>query len=105
MEDLKTQSIAILGGFFFVARSGTQAQEKSAVHLSTDWSHRHLVFSKPANYTQAGQLQNEPRYFHQLTRQQSFVSPAPALPNSEGVQAQDWASRAIGRRRSHNDWA
>ena len=101
-----TVSVAILGGLFVVARSGAQPSEKNAVHLSTDWSHRHLVFSKPANYSQAWQLQNEPRYFHQVARRHlSFVSPAPALPNREGVDAQDWTSRAARRRKKRKDWA
>jgi hypothetical protein len=33
-----------------------------------DWSHRHVIFSKPATPQQAAQLQREPRYWHQLLR-------------------------------------
>lgn len=99
-------SVAILGGLFVVGRSGVQAAEKDPVHLSTDWSHRHLVFSKPANYSQAWQLQNEPRYFHQVARRHlALVSSAPALPDRQGVDAQDWTSRAARRRKKRKDWA
>ncbi len=38
------------------------------VHLPTDWSHRHLVFSVPHSIEQAVRFQNEPRYWHQWFR-------------------------------------
>ena len=54
---------------FIEARTSAQAPAKSPVHLPTDWSHRHVVFSQPTNYAQAWELQKEPRYFHQYIRQ------------------------------------
>lgn len=62
------------------------------VHLPTDWSHRHLVFSRPANYAQAWGLQNEPRYFHQYLRQHMpTIVPASALPAVEEADEVDEA--------------
>ncbi len=41
---------------------------RQPVHLTTDWSNRHLVFSQPGSFTQAWHLQNQPRYSHQWLR-------------------------------------
>jgi hypothetical protein len=38
------------------------------VHLTTDWSHRHLVFSSPRNLGQHIRLLSNPRYVQQLVR-------------------------------------
>jgi hypothetical protein len=45
-----------------------QAQGHPPVHLPTDWSHRHLLFSPPTSMAQAWKLQTEPRYWHQWYR-------------------------------------
>src|ERR1035437_9254747 len=46
---------------------GTHAGNEP-VHLVTDWSHRHLVFSAPHNLGQHVQLLSNPRYVQQLIR-------------------------------------
>jgi hypothetical protein len=38
------------------------------VHLTTDWSNRHLVFSQPRSLPDSWRLRNEPRYGHQWLR-------------------------------------
>lgn len=50
------------------------AQDHTPVHMTTDWSNRHMVYSTPSSMSQAWGLQAEPRYFHQLIRRA-----APAL--------------------------
>ena len=46
---------------------GTNAGN-NPVHLSTDWSHRHVVFSSPHNLGQHVHLLSNPRYVQQLIR-------------------------------------
>jgi hypothetical protein len=48
--------------------SKTSDTRPKRVSVPYDWSHRHVVFSKPATLQQAAQLQREPRYWHQLLR-------------------------------------
>ena len=46
----------------------THAQGHTPVHMTTDWSNRHMVYSAPSSLGQALKLQAEPRYLHQWTR-------------------------------------
>jgi hypothetical protein len=51
--------------------SKTSDTRPKRVSVPYDWSHRHVVFSKPATLQQAAQLQQDPRYWHQLLRRNS----------------------------------
>ena len=44
------------------------AQGHTPVHMTTDWSNRHMVYSAPSSLVEALKLQAEPRYLHQWTR-------------------------------------
>ena len=66
-------------------RPGAQAQGHVPVHLTTDWSHRHVVFSAPGTFEQAMRLQNEPRYWHQWFRRYARTIQA-ANPNATGLE-------------------
>ena len=50
----------------------THAQESTQghtpVHMTTDWSNRHMVYSAPSSMAEAWRLQAESRYLHQWTR-------------------------------------
>jgi hypothetical protein len=50
-------------------RGQASSDSKTALPLPTDWSHHHLIFSKPANAEQAQRVERDPRYWHQKTRQ------------------------------------
>jgi hypothetical protein len=52
-------------GWFLTVYAARPAQQG----LPTDWSHRHLVFSRPANADQAARLARDPRYAQQWYRQ------------------------------------
>jgi hypothetical protein len=52
-------------GCFLAVHAAQPAQEG----LPTDWSHRHLVFSQPANADQTAWLARDPRYAQQWYRQ------------------------------------
>ena len=49
-------------------RAQSNAQVHVPVHMTTDWSNRHMVYSAPSSMGQAMRLQAEPRYMHQLVR-------------------------------------
>ena len=52
------------------------AQGHQPVHMTTDWSNRHMVFSAPSSMMEAWRLQAEPRYLHQWTRRNVRASQA-----------------------------
>jgi hypothetical protein len=56
----------------------TRAQEHTPVHMTTDWSNRHMVYSSPSSMSQAWRLQAEPRYLHQWTRRNVVPQPQAA---------------------------
>jgi hypothetical protein len=64
---------AIVTALFLGPQTPAQGPGHYPIHLPTDWSHRHMVFSQPSSLWQAWQLQNEPRYFHQYLRQNSWA--------------------------------
>jgi len=55
----------------------TKAQEHIPVHMTTDWSNRHMIYSAPSTFAQAWRLQAEPRYRQQLIRR-SLAPSGPA---------------------------
>src|ERR1700752_1343309 len=62
-------SLCVVVILFLVSRGKkTHAQTHIPVHMTTDWSNRHMVYSAPSSMAQAWRLQAEPRYLHQLTR-------------------------------------
>lgn len=44
------------------------AQRHTPIHMTTDWSTRHMVYSNPSSMAEAWRLQAEPRYIHQRIR-------------------------------------
>ena len=49
-------------------RAQSNAEGHAPVHMTTDWSNRHMIYSAPSSMAQAWRLQAEPRYIHQWTR-------------------------------------
>lgn len=56
----------LLWGVRTHAQEGSQG--RAPVHMSSDWSTRHMVYSAPSSMAQAWRLQAEARYLHQWTR-------------------------------------
>jgi hypothetical protein len=50
------------------AQDQDPAQAHVPVHMTTDWSNRHMVYSAPSSVVQGWRLQAEPRYGQQLAR-------------------------------------
>lgn len=55
----------VSAGWFLTGRAAQPAPEG----LPTDWSHRHVIFSQPANAEQAERVAQDPRYWQQWVRQ------------------------------------
>jgi hypothetical protein len=67
----------------FVAARASEAGEEP-VHLVTDWSHRHVVFSPPHDLMDRVRLSRNPRYIQQLIRRA-------AEPEAQGADG-SWLS-------------
>jgi len=61
---------AIIVALVVVRRTRAQgnAQVHTPVHMTTDWSNRHMIYSAPSSMAQAWRLEAETRYVHQWTR-------------------------------------
>jgi hypothetical protein len=67
----------VFTGVLILARhsSTARAQETHVpVHVTTDWSTRHVVFSAPATSAQANKLQKNQRYIQQQVIRQNGAS-------------------------------
>jgi hypothetical protein len=59
----------------------TQASLRPRHSLPTDWSHKHLVFSRPASPEAAARLANEPRYWQQIDRRERMARRPESIEN------------------------
>ena len=86
----------------FAAITSAQGPDKR-VSLPSDWSHQHLVFSKPSNILQEWKVQQDPRFWHQAMRRAAMAS-SPYMVNApsresefsfrrprHGTMTRDWA--------------
>jgi hypothetical protein len=78
----------------------------AGVSVPNDWSHQHVIFSRPATAEQARRVQQDPRYRQQLARHAGV-----RLPVAQG--SEDWASEGWlsenaplpGRNGIKGDWS
>ena len=54
----------------------THAQDHTPVHVTTDWSNRHMIYSAPSLTREGLILQTEPRYQHQVLRRNAPATQA-----------------------------
>jgi hypothetical protein len=98
--------ISILGVLTLSPASLGQASPDSetAFPVTTDWSHHHVIYSRPATAEQAKRLQQDVRYSQQLNRQSSAKLPKVA---TEGTLAPNWQlrSNAANNQKLNGDWA
>jgi hypothetical protein len=98
-------AVGIVGlGVVLVAR-GTNSGHPPRVSFPNDWSHRHVVFSRPATPLQASQLQKEPRYWHQMLRRNTAVQRRVAVPGVSEDNTLAEFSRNLKKSSTHRDWA
>ncbi len=84
-----TLSSALLGQ---TSQGQTSQDSQAVVHLPTDWSHHHLVFSKPATAEQLKRIQQDPRYWQQLFRR-SQAAPTEAVSEQQSGSKTSYASK------------
>ncbi len=64
--------VSIFGVFLMSSAMWAQsvpAAEKP-IPVPTDWSHHHVIFSKPGTTEQAARVEKDPRYWQQLYRRE-----------------------------------
>ncbi len=73
----------------------------AAAPLITDWSHHHVIFSRPATAEQAARVERDPRYWQQLRRQW------PAVPEADNRQvlASELRGRTHGASKNPGLWS
>ncbi len=77
----RVAQILLCGAFVFALAAVRVAQAGGEhVHLVTDWSHRHLVYSEPKSLKKQFELSRDPRY------------------------VQQWMRRNAERRHDHDEW-
>lgn len=80
----KTQSLVLFSlliatGFCISYRVSAQSNAR-AMGLSTDWSHRHVFFSRPGDMATLLRIRRDPRLLHQMLTHASFgLNPANGL--------------------------
>jgi len=87
----------LLGGALVIALvlvHGTSAQN-GPVHMVSDWSHRHLIFSAPKNLIHAFQLSSNPRYVQQWTQRNAEIQSS----------SQGWRWRRAHTESLKGDWS
>src|SRR5580692_3997955 len=107
---------AIMLALLLGAATHAQGPHISRSHLPSDWSHRHMVYSRPDSFWRAWEFQKEPRYWQQLARRNG------AALRSENLQIEqnnrdrdlDWDGDrdhdgddppVRAKKRIHRDWA
>lgn len=88
--------VALVPGVFSVISQGQASTDPNqAVPLTTDFSHRHVIFSRPSTRRQAARVEQDVRYWQQLYRRQMAMT----LPSEQsgfdthGRTGQDWAEK------------
>jgi hypothetical protein len=74
---------------------------RHGIHLATDWSHRHLIFSQPRTADEATRLQQDPRFEQQWARRNQRLS----LANDGTTGTQTPPRFYTEKPKMHRDWA
>jgi hypothetical protein len=77
---------------------------KHETSITTDWSHRHLVFSRPASAEQFARVSEDPRYSQQIQRREQALMLPRRLPDvdfgSTALRVVKWPGKKLRR-----DWS
>ena len=122
-SDMARAGILLLASLSAVLLLPGQENPSSLKRISMphDWSHRHVIFSKPSTNEQSMRVRQDPRFWHQHYRRnivQALPSPEPASDelarNGEILEGRDEDWREWRHRRRHvphpsnglkRDWA
>jgi len=81
-----------------------QASPDAASGFPTDWSHHHLVFSKPATAEQFMQVQQDPRYWQQLARRTVALPPEAEVGDAVANEPDVHVPLPRLKRKMKRDW-
>jgi hypothetical protein len=70
-------------GWVVTAQAGKPRQRGTS--LTTDWSHRHLVFSRPGSDEQLARVAEEPRYWQQVRRSEQALMLSTSIADSGAI--------------------
>src|ERR1700692_41089 len=86
-------SIPLVLGFSVIAAGQDSPNSQDPVPMTTDWSHRHVIFSRPSTREQAARVEQDVRYWQQLYRRQMAMTlpTEPTGSSGNGDVAHDWA--------------
>ncbi|MGA7401317.1 MAG: hypothetical protein WBW38_14925 [Candidatus Sulfotelmatobacter sp.] len=107
---LATLGLAILGMLTLAppALGQSSSAPEAGIPVPTDWSHRHVIFSRPGTTEQAAQIEKDPRYWLQRYRSQ-LPAMAPAAENRDALAhplpIDSPRERESKNRKLHRDWA
>lgn len=101
--------VAIFGMVLLPALMG-QDSRPAETGIPSDWSHHHLIFSRPATAEQARRVEQDPRYWQQLDRSQlrtppSVAEPRQALPSGLRFGGGRGSGPTPGPLQTHRDWS
>jgi hypothetical protein len=85
--------ILALLAFSVISQAQASPDSQESVPVTSDWSHRHVIFSRPATRAQAERVELDARYWQQLYRRQ-LAMPLPSEQvglSSDSNRAQDWS--------------
>jgi len=68
-------------GWVLTAHAGKPSQRGTP--LTTDWSHRHLVFSRPGSDEQLARVAEEPRYWQQIRRSEQALMLSTSMADAD----------------------
>jgi hypothetical protein len=81
---------------------------RAGIPVPTDWSHRHVIFSRPGTTEQAARVEKDPRYWQQRYRSQLPLR-APAVENGDAFAQpspiESQREPESKNRKLHRDWA
>jgi hypothetical protein len=68
-------------GWMLTAHAGNPSQRETS--LTTDWSHRHLIFSRPGSAEQFARVAEEPRFWQQIRRREQALTLPTSMANAD----------------------
>jgi hypothetical protein len=68
-------------GWMLSAHAGNPSQRGAS--LTTDWSHRHLIFSRPGSDEQFARVAEEPRFWQQIRRREQALMPPTSMADAD----------------------
>jgi len=91
--------VLVASGWFLTGQAATPV----AHGFPTDWSHHHMVFSRPANPQIAARIEADPRYWQQFARRN--VARVLSRSGSNSIDFNTFAGLATPGSKMHPDWS